>query len=100
MEFFWLLNYLMGKTHLMVTRPQGLKRQNFVVFLPKQAFIRAEIHVPNSEDWYKKLEEANFKVNSIGKKGRLKFRISKENINKERELLKDILNESYNGWIG
>jgi hypothetical protein len=89
------LNY----TQSYIGLTEGAKRQNFVVFLPKQAFIRAEIHVPNSEDWYKKLEETNFKVNSIGKKGRLKFRISKENVLNQRELLKTIFKESYEEWI-
>jgi uncharacterized protein with ParB-like and HNH nuclease domain len=88
------LNY----TQSYVGLTQGLKRQNFVIFVPKQSFIRAEIHVPDSEDWLKKLEAANFKVNSIGSKGRLKFRINQENTKLQNGLLKDLFHASYKSW--
>lgn len=77
----------------------GLKRQNFAIFIPKQSFVRVEIHLSENEFWFKKLENSNFTVNSIGKRGRIKFRISKGDIISERALLKELFEKSYADWI-
>ena len=93
------LNY----TQSYVGLTQGLKRRNFVIFIPKQTFIRAEIHVVENESWYKKLESSDFTVNSIGKsigkRGRIKFRISKEDVFSKRNILKDLFENSYGDWV-
>ena len=93
------LNY----TQSYVGLTQGLKRRNFVIFIPKQTFIRAEIHVVENESWSKKLESSDFTVNSIGKsigkRGRIKFRISKEDVFSKRNILKDLFENSYGDWV-
>ncbi len=88
------LNY----TKAYVGLTQGLKRQNFSIFIPKQSFIKAKIHVSENESWYKKLEDSNFAVNSIGKHGRINFRIIKEDIINQRTLLKDLFEAAYGDW--
>jgi hypothetical protein len=88
------LNY----TQSYVGLTEGLKRQNFVIFVPKQEFVRAEVHISEKESWFKKLENSNFTVNSIGKRGRIKFRISKLDIINKKVLLKDLFETAYSAW--
>lgn len=78
---------------------EGFRRQNFAIFIPKQSFIRAEILVSENEAWFKKLEQSNFMVNSIGKRGRIKFRISNDDVTNQRTLLKNLFETAYNDWV-
>lgn len=96
-EFQPLISFNYTQSYIRLTK--DVKRQNFVLFLPKQAFIRAELFVVNSDEWVKKLEETGFKVNSVGKRsGRIKFRISRENILSNRPLLRELFSQSYDNW--
>ncbi|MBK8483499.1 MAG: DUF262 domain-containing protein [Saprospiraceae bacterium] len=96
-EFQPLISFNYTQSYIRLTKE--VKRQNFVLFLPKQAFIRAELFVVNSDEWVKKLEESGFKVNSVGKRsGRIKFRISRENILSNRPLLRELFSQSYDNW--
>lgn len=89
------LNY----TQNYVGLTQGVKRQNFVIFLPKQAFVRAEIIVKDTQAWIGNLESSGFKFNSVGSRsGRIKFRISRENLLSNRTLLKELFRKSYEDW--
>jgi uncharacterized protein with ParB-like and HNH nuclease domain len=75
------------------------KVQNFILFVPKQTFIRAAIKVKNADKWLKELEEKGFKVLSISKRsGRMKFRITKEDILKHRDFISSLFVESYSTW--
>lgn len=79
---------------------QKRKTNNFVIFLPKQNFARAEILVNNVDVWIDKLKSNNFKIVSIGKRnGRLKFRIDRKNILSDSQILKEIFKESYESWM-
>lgn len=89
------LNY----TQSYIGTTEGLRRQNFAIFIPKQSFVRAEILVSENEAWFKKLESCNFIVNSIGKRGRIKFRISTDDLINQRNLLKSLFETAYNNWI-
>lgn len=90
------LNYT--QTYIGLT--QGHKRQNFIVFIPKQSFIRGQILTANIEEWVRKLTDSGFKVISVGKRyGRIRFRISKDNILFQRDLLKELFQTSYDNWI-
>ncbi|MBK7360626.1 MAG: hypothetical protein WAT16_11490 [Saprospiraceae bacterium] len=96
-EFQPLISFNYTQSYIRLTKDQ--KRQNFVLFLPKQAFIRAELFVDDSDQWVKKLEETGFKVNSVGKRsGRIKFRISRENIHSNRLILRELFSQSYYNW--
>jgi hypothetical protein len=78
----------------------GIKKNrplNFVVFSPKQKFVRAEIKVNDSERWTNKLEEHDFELTSIGKRSRrIKFRLTKKDLESKRELLKELFQTLYN----
>lgn len=76
------------------------KTNNFVIFIPKQNFVRAQIKINNVENWMDQLKNSKFKMVSVGKrKGRLKFRIDKSNITLNSHMLKEIFNESYKSWM-
>lgn len=86
-------------THSYIGINKNGKSNNFVVFMPKQSFIRAEILISDTNHWIEELTKSGFKVNSIGKRnGRLKFRIDKDNINFHKEKLKDLLKLAMEEW--
>ncbi|HZV68981.1 MAG TPA: hypothetical protein VFG10_05530 [Saprospiraceae bacterium] len=68
---------------------------NFAIFLPKQKFVRIEIKLDDIEGWKTKLEENDFEVVSIGKRGRIKFRVVKNDIARKKEFFKEMFEASY-----
>jgi hypothetical protein len=73
---------------------------NFVVFMPKQKFVRAEIKLTDVEGWKSKIELNEFEIVSLGKRsGRIKFRLGKSDIAKKRDFLKELFQASYNERI-
>ena len=86
-------------THSYIGIDKKGKPNNFVVFLPKQSFIRAEILISDTARWTEELSKSGFKVNSIGKRsGRLKFRIDKDNISFHKEKLKELFKLAMKEW--
>jgi len=76
------------------------KTNNFVIFLPKQNFLRVQTMVNNAENWANQLKANGFKNVSIGKRnGRLKFRIDKSNIASSSQIIKEIFKNSYESWM-
>lgn len=72
------------------------RSKNFALFVPKDTFTRTSISLPDSNKWVDLLSARGFKAISIHKRnGRLKFRISKENMKNDSELLNEIFKESY-----
>ena len=72
------------------------RSKNFALFVPKDTFARTSISLPDSNKWIELLSSRGFKAISIHKRnGRLKFRISKENIQNDSKLLSEIFRESY-----
>lgn len=72
------------------------RSKNFALFVPKDTYTRTSISLPDSNKWIDILTSRGFKAISIHKRnGRLKFRISKENIQDDSKLLSDIFKESY-----
>lgn len=81
----------------------GLLRRNrvnnFVVFRPKKEFVRAEAYLNDMEWGQNVLEEKNIEIVSLNKRsGRIKFRITKEDIDNNRETLKRIFEAAYKEW--
>lgn len=81
----------------------GVQRRNrpmnFVVFLPKQKFVRAEPKLENLDVWSKELEQMEFEVVSADKReGRLKFRMVSSDVASKRDFIKKILKTSYDQW--
>ena len=72
------------------------RSKNFALFVPKETFARTSISLPDSNKWVDLLASHGFKAISIHKRnGRLKFSISKENLQNSSKLLKDIFKESH-----
>jgi uncharacterized protein with ParB-like and HNH nuclease domain len=75
------------------------KSQNFILFFPKQGFVRAAVKIKDVEKWIKKLEENGMHFLSINKRnGRMKFRITKESLVAKSQFLTDMFAQSYNEW--
>jgi predicted transport protein len=72
------------------------RSKNFALFVPKDTFTKTSISLPDSNKWVDLLSARGFKAISIHKRnGRLKFRISKDNIKNDSDLLNEIFKESY-----
>lgn len=70
---------------------------NFVIFLPKQKFVRIEIRISDKEKWRQRFEEKDFEIIPIKSTARrIKFRLGKADVSKNRDFLKEIFQEAYN----
>ncbi|MBK7695139.1 MAG: DUF262 domain-containing protein [Saprospiraceae bacterium] len=96
-EFEPLINYNYTQSYIGISIEN--KIQNFVIFVPKKSFIRLAIYIEDSALWINRLEEVGFKVISVGKKsGKIRFRITRENIQKNMAFLRDLFLNSYKNW--
>ncbi len=68
---------------------------NFVIFSPKQAFIRLEARLPRMEEIDKKLEDAGLDVMSYTKWGRYRVRLTRADFAKHHELVIDLLKRAF-----
>jgi uncharacterized protein with ParB-like and HNH nuclease domain len=75
------------------------KPTNFVIFIPKQTFVRAVITINDVNHWRNVLFENGFKSIAIGKRGRLKFRIDKDNLAFHSHKLKELFHIALVEWI-
>jgi uncharacterized protein with ParB-like and HNH nuclease domain len=76
------------------------KVNNFVVFYPKQIFIRAAVTISDPASWQERFIKAGFQVVTLGKwKSRVKFRIYKEDVLNNGNLLKELFEVSYKEWM-
>lgn len=72
---------------------------NFVVFRPKKKFVRAEVRISDMDSQRGKLEERDIDIVSLDKRsGRIKFRITKADVDNSREILKQAFETSYKEW--
>ncbi len=72
---------------------------NFIVFRPKKKFVRAEVRLNDMDSSKNILEEKDIEIVSLDKRtGRIKFRITKEDIDNNRETLKQIFETAYKEW--
>jgi len=72
---------------------------NFVVFRAKKKFVRAEARLTDMDSYKNMLEEKDIEIVSLGKRsGRIKFRITKADIDNSHETLKQIFQNAYKEW--
>jgi uncharacterized protein with ParB-like and HNH nuclease domain len=72
------------------------RSKNFALFVPNDNSTRTSISLPDSNKWIEHLTNRGFKAVTINKRnGRLKFRITNENIVNDSQILNDIFRESY-----
>ncbi len=72
---------------------------NFVVFRAKKKFVRAEVRLTDMDLYKNILEEKDIEIISLEKRtGRIKFRITKVDIDNSRDTLKQIFETAYKEW--
>jgi len=72
---------------------------NFVTFKPLKKHVRTEIRLNQSDEIQKKLDDANFDGMDYNKpSGRYRIRLTKGDVAANRELLTDLMKESYENW--
>jgi hypothetical protein len=72
---------------------------NFIVFRAKKKFLRVEARINDMDSCKNALEEKDIEIVSLDKRsGRIKFRVTKADINNNRETLKQIFETAYKEW--
>jgi hypothetical protein len=72
---------------------------NFVVFMPKRTFVRIEPKLNDLDSCRKLLEEKNIEVISVDNSGgRIKFRLTRSDMENNRETLKQVLETAQKDW--
>ncbi len=71
------------------------KSNNMVLFWPKKAFLRIGSKNSNKDLWIEKLEEAGITVFKERKGKRIHLRVTKDEINKNEELFKELFSDAY-----
>ncbi|MEO5905875.1 MAG: HNH endonuclease family protein, partial [Saprospiraceae bacterium] len=76
------------------------KVQNFIIFAPKQNFIWCSAKVQNPENWKQELINNSYKYLSTGSRyKRIKFRITQNNLEQNRNTIEKLLYNAYNEWM-
>ena len=74
---------------------------NFVLFRAQKQALRAELRLERSEEIRQKLEEAGLDFMDYDTRGgRYRIRLAKGDISKNRELLRELLEQSYKEFGG
>ena len=68
---------------------------NFVVMHPKKNFLRIDIRLERSEEWEKRLEEAELDTLGYSKGGRYKFQLTASDTKNNENLIRDLIEASY-----
>lgn len=71
---------------------------NFVIFRPKKKFLNVEARTADRDEWVKKIEDAGLTVLEGGSQRRVKrarFQLSAEEVEKHRELLRELFQDAY-----
>lgn len=77
----------------------GNKVQNFIVFTPKADFVRVAVYVNDPEQWSTRLQHAGIKVLSSQQGSRVRFRLTQESFDRNRDLMKEICIDSGKAWF-
>jgi len=74
---------------------------NFVVFKPQKTAIRMELKLPESEEIKEKIEAAELEILEYSSRyGRYLIRLSKEDIEKNQELISELIKKSFYEFRG
>jgi len=77
----------------------GNRVQNFLFFRPKQTFVRVAAFVSDPEQWGSKLQLAGITVLSSQSESRVRFRLTPEILDKNRDLIGVLCIESAKSWL-
>lgn len=73
---------------------------NFAVFRPKKKYLRLDLKLNKSEQIEEKINDTDIELIDYTKSGRYRIRLSKNDIQKSEEFLKEILRQSYDETVG
>lgn len=78
----------------------GNRPSNFIIFLPKQGFLKPEVSISNFEEWAEKLSALGIEiVNKNYRNSRISFRLTKKEFDANKDLLKVLFTQSYKEWF-
>ena len=87
----------LGYTQNYIGLTKRNRPMNFAIFLPKQKFLKIEVKISDKDKWIQGLEERDLDIIPIKSTSRrIKFRVGKADVSKNRDFLKDLFQESYN----
>ncbi len=68
---------------------------NFILFRPKKKFVRMELRLEKSPELEDKIEEAGLDIMELGHSRRLRIKLHKSDLAKNRDLLKELMKAAY-----
>jgi hypothetical protein len=72
------------------------RAKNFVIFRAKKHFLRVEAKISEQQPWLERLEEVDLVIlTGVKKRRRIIFRLEKDEVQKHRELLKELFGACY-----
>jgi hypothetical protein len=72
---------------------------NFVIFRAKKKHLTAEVRLKQSDDVQQRLEEANLDAMDYDKRGRrYRIRLTSSDVKTNKELLTQLMRESFESW--
>lgn len=82
----------------------GLQRNgsvdNFVLFIPMRNFVRVVLRINDAETHVSKLKEKGFEFLSIGRRGRIRFRLTKQDLSSKKDFLGSLLGAAVEDAVG
>lgn len=73
---------------------------SFAIFRPKKKYLRLDLKLNKSEQIEKKIDDTDMELIDYTKSGRYRIRMSKNDIQKYVDFLKEILRQSYDETVG
>jgi hypothetical protein len=78
----------------------GNRPSNFIIFLPKQNFLKPDLSISDLEEWATKLSDLGIEiVNKNHRNSRFSFRLTKKEFEANRDLFKELFTQSYREWF-
>jgi len=104
-ECFNLINEINPKLQKSYTKnymgvQNGNRPSNFIIFLPKQNFLKPDLSISDLEEWATKLSDLGIEiVNKNHRNSRFSFRLTKKEFEANRDLFKELFTQSYREWF-
>ena len=70
---------------------------NYVIFRAKKQFVRMELRMEKNQQLEEKVEEAGLDLMELGHGGRMRIKLQKSDVSKNRELVTELMKAAYEG---
>ena len=70
---------------------------NYVIFRAKKQFVRMELRMEKNQQLEEKVEEAGLDLMELGHGGRMRIKLQKSDVTKNRELVTELMKAAYEG---